>query len=441
MTGPTSVLFVAPEPLRPSLTGPTRRAVKLAQVVAEHCRVTLAAPAPSVFPEGPFRTVETGPLHDQRLGEALAGHDVAVVQTLPSPRLLAAARNAPHLVVDLLAPFALEVWETHPEGPARAAAVRWRTKEMVAHLAAADLVLCSNERQRDLVIGAALAGGVLGPGRAERPLHERIVVVPHGIDEQPPVRRSSPLRANGPLGEHDRIAIWAGGIWSWLDPLTAIRAMERLRRERPDLKLAFVGLHHPDPVQRRAHAPLADEAVAYVRDRGLDDAVMFRPRWLSREEYVEHLQDADVGISLHGDGLENRYASRTRVLDYLYAGLPVVCSGGDTLSDLVASRALGRVVDPHDVQGCADALDELTREPRPAGRHAALEPLFWRSVAQPLVDFCRDPGPAAERSLRSSLARAAGEYPAFLRSVYHSDGGAAGIARAAADRLGIRVDR
>ena len=50
-----SVLILAPEPLTESATGPAQRAVKLAEAVAEHCQVTLAAPAPSVFPDGPFR--------------------------------------------------------------------------------------------------------------------------------------------------------------------------------------------------------------------------------------------------------------------------------------------------------------------------------------------------------------------------------------------------
>ena len=118
-----SVLFLAPEPLRESLTGPARRVVMLARQVAEACEVTLAAPAPSVFPDGPFRTLETGALNDQRLARAFAEHDVVVTQTLPSPRqLLTAVRHARRLVVDLIAPLALEVSEIGAEGAARLAA-------------------------------------------------------------------------------------------------------------------------------------------------------------------------------------------------------------------------------------------------------------------------------------------------------------------------------
>jgi glycosyltransferase involved in cell wall biosynthesis len=363
-------------------------------------------------------------VHDQRLAAAMAAHDVVVVQALPSPRqLIAAVHHAGRLVVDLIAPLALELAEVEADRAARRrAAVRWRSREMVAHIAAADLVLCGNERLRDLALGAGMAAGLLA-SHAAVPLQERFAVVPQGIDAEPPRRHGSPLRREGIGGDGDRIAVWAGGLWSWLDPLTAIKAVERLRPARPDLKLAFVGLEHPDPVQRRSHEHVLAEAVTYARDRALEDAVAFRPRWLSREEYVDHLLDADVGVSLHGPTLEGRFGTRTRVLDYLYAGLPVICTRGDAMSDLVAATGVGQAVEPLDVVGCAAALDRLTTgTTQRLSDRAVLEPFLWHNVARPLVDYCRDPGPPQRRSRGAALALAMRGYPAFLRSVYRVDG-------------------
>lgn len=433
-----TVLFLAPEPLGRSLTGPARRTVKLAECVAKRCEVTLAAPEPSTFPDGPFRTLETGPLHDQRLAEAFASHDVSVVQILPSPRqLFTAMRHARRLVVDVLAPLALEAAAIGPPGVARDAMARWRARELSAHLAASDLVLCTNEKQRDLLLGVGLATGLLTGGAGAPPLQERIAVVPHGLDDEPAPRRTgAPLRRDGAVGADDRVAVWAGGLWSWLDPLTAIRALEGLRPERPELKLAFVGFEHPDPDQRRGHEAVAAEAIAYARDRSLEGSVVFRPRWLSRDEYLEHLMDADVGVSLHAAGLEGRFASRTRVLDYLEAGLPVVCSSGDTMSDVVAAHGLGEIVRPQDADDCARALDALTRgEARPSVSPEALAPLRWSSVARPLVDYCADGDPdAAPSPTSAALAVCAPSYPVFLRSVY-GDGGPREVARALGRRF------
>jgi len=430
-----SVLFLAPEPLGPSLTGPARRAVKLAEVVAERCDVTVAAASPSAFPPGPFRMLETGPAGDQDLAAAFAGHDVVVTQTLPSPRqLLVALRHAQRLVVDLIAPFALEVREIGDE-----AAMRWRTREMVAHLAAADLVLCSNDHQRDLALGVGLAAGLLAAGTAPAPLDERLRVVPHGLDgvEQP--RGRSSLRTGELAGDGLRIAMWAGGMWSWLDPLTAIRAVERLRPSRPDLRLVFVGFEHPDPVQRAAHKAVASAARAYVEERGLGDAVVFRPRWLGRDEYLDHIADADVGLTLHAETLEGRFASRTRVLDYLDARVPVLAARGDAMSEFVERHGLGRVVAPGDAADCAAALDALTAGPeRIRIDDAALAPLLWRNVARPLSDFCADPPPASPRSRVAALGLVAREYPAFVGAVRQSHDG---LLRTALRRVASRAGR
>ena len=407
--------------------------MELAEQVAEACDVTLAAPGPSTFPDGPFRTLETGPQHDQRLAEAFASHDVSVVQILPSPRqLLTAMRHARRLVVDLIAPLALEAATIGPPGRSRDAMVSWRSRELTAHLATADLILCTNEKQHDLLLGVGLATGMLAGAAGKRPLQERIAVVPHGLPDAPAPRRpASPLRGHGILGATDRVAIWSGGMWSWLDPLTAIRAVERLRPERPDLKLVFVGFEHPDPAQRRGHEAVAAKAIAYARDRALEDAVIFRPRWLGHDEYFDHLRDADVGVSLHVPGLEARFATRTRVLDYLAAGLRVVCSSGDTMSDVVAAKRLGETVEPRDVEECAAALDRLTRgDERPRLSQEALAPLRWSSVAQPLVDYCaqRD-AEVSPKSATATVGVAATSYPPFLRALY-GDGGPLEIARA-----------
>ena len=339
----------------------------------------------------------------------------------------------------MIAPLALELAEIGDDAAVTSAAVRWRVRQMVGHLAAADFVLCTNEKQHDLLIGAALAAGLLDAAGGAS-LHERMAVVPPGFDERPPGSGHSLLRDNGFAGQDDRVAVWGGGIWSWLDPLTAIRAVERLRPSRPDLKLLFVGLEHPDPVMRRAHDPVAAEAMEYVRDRGLEAVVAFRPRWLTRDDFIAHLRDADVGVSLHGPTLEGRYASRTRILDYLSADLPVLCTRGDTMSELVESNGLGRVVGAADVDDAANALDQLTRgEPRRLDGAAILEPFLWRNAARPLVEFCLSGEAAAGRG-RASLAVAARSYPGFLRSVWRAEGGR-GLARAAARRVANLANR
>jgi hypothetical protein len=180
------------------------------------------------------------------------------------------------------------------------------------------------------------------------------------------------------------------------------------------------------------------EALRYVRERELEETVVLRPRWLPRDAYFDHLHEADVGLSLHGPTLEGRFAARTRVLDYLAAGLPVVCTAGDTMSGLVAAHELGTVVRALDVDGCARAIDGLAsgRPTRAAGEDV-LEPFRWRNVARPLVEFCVDANARRGPSAGRAVALTARQYPAFLSAVYRS--GPRDLTRAALRRASSAV--
>ena len=66
------------------------------------------------------------------------------------------------------------------------------------------------------------------------------------------------------VGPDDAVILWGGGVYNWFDPLTLIRAVDRLRGRRPDVRLVFLGMRHPNPLipeMRMATAArrLADE--------------------------------------------------------------------------------------------------------------------------------------------------------------------------------------
>ena len=121
------------------------------------------------------------------------------------------------------------------------------------------------------------------------------------------------------------------------------------------------------------------------------------------------LLQADCAISTHVEHLETRFAFRTRLLDCFWARLPVVCTRGDDLGELVDREGAGVAVPQQDPAATADALEQRA-EPRPRG--ATLEALdrlaeafAWPRVAEPLVRFALA-GPPAPRP-RAALAPAA----------------------------------
>jgi hypothetical protein len=149
-----------------------------------------------------------------------------------------------------------------------------------------------------------------------------------------------------------------------------------------------------------------ERTVALADELGLRDrTVFFNDAWVPYAERQDYLLEADIGVSTHYESIETLFAFRTRLLDYLWAGLPMIVSSGDTLSELVAEHDLGYVVAPGDVAGLAAAIVKLAGEPdRRATRADAMAEVrarfTWERTLEPLVNFCRNPYHAADALLR-----------------------------------------
>jgi len=203
-----------------------------------------------------------------------------------------------------------------------------------------------------------------------------------------------------------RVLLWGGGIWKWFDATTLIRAMARLADGRPDIKLFFMGIQRPNNQSSKIQA--ADQAIALSQELGLYGRTIFFNEWVAYEERGNYLLEADVGVSLHPDHLETRFSFRTRFLDYVWAGLPMVVTRGDVLSEQVEAQGLGRVVESSDVEGVAAAIVGLLDTPnlrevyRPRFERLAAQ-YRWEEVTRPLVEFCLSPRLAPDKEyLRSN---------------------------------------
>jgi glycosyltransferase involved in cell wall biosynthesis len=410
-----SVLVLSAEPVAERMAGPAIRAAELARALSAEHDVTLAAPAPSRAPSDRVRLIEAGYEQLDALLEAAARHEVVVAQELPPTLLSRLARLPARVVLDLYNPVVVEVLEAVAARPQRQ---QRRIQSLIAsrsfaQLAAADFVVCASERQRDLWLGGMALGGLieLETYRRDPTLRSLIDVVPFGIPAEPPkAAAESPLRAAFPaIGPEDRVLLWAGGLWGWLDPETVICATAMLDRTH----LVVMGTGRPGPA-RTGQEPFAERAVELARKEGLEgERVHFNPGWVPYGERGAWLLDADLGVTAHHDHLEARYSFRTRVLDYLWAGLPVVATHGDALADLVEREGLGRTVAPGDAEGFAEAcrslLDDVVARAAAHRRIAAVAPgLRWDEAARPLVEWCsamRDlpPRTADRRVLRRAL--------------------------------------
>ncbi len=280
------------------------------------------------------------------------------------------------------------------------------TQELFAYLRQGDLFICAHERQWDFWAGALMAAGRINQQTlAESPgLGGMLHMVPFGIPEQPPQKANPQLKGvMAGIGPNDRVVLWGGGIWDWTDPLLLIDALEIVLTERQDIRLAFFALHHFNPAVVPEMA-VARQLLERIQSKGWLNKYVFFMDWIPYDQRGAILLEADLGISLNVPSIENRYAIRARLLDYLWAGLPCVLTSGDLTAQRLHDAGLAALVEPGDVQGVARAVLERLSQAKRLAPINDLSIAPWSECVAPLLNFLENPrfAPDAKTS-RSSI--------------------------------------
>jgi glycosyltransferase involved in cell wall biosynthesis len=444
----TRVLVVSNEPVGGVMAGPAIRSLELARALADECEVTLAAPPPSHVDDPRIGVLEATIEDFEVLLDALRAHDVVVAQQLPAQLLRYVTKLPIRYVADMYNPLVFEQLEslTHAEGPRLAAVQRRHVRRVRAQAAAADFIICASEKQRDLWLGGLGLSGLIAleSYRRDRTYRAFVDVVPFGVADRPPVHRGSVLKGVWPgIEPEDHVVLWGGGVWRWLDALTPMRAVQRLWEEGRRVHLVFLGVQRPG-ADGDAPPSTAGQAVAFAREHGLEGrCVHFNYGWVPYEERQSWLLEADIGVSSHLDHLEARFSFRTRVLDYLWAGLPIVVTRGDSMAELAEREGLGATVDFEDdaafARACAALLDDAERRTATQRRVRAVADSFrWKQAARPLVRYCVEHAerPVPRRDALTIAAATYGQYPAIVAEGLETMG-PVGVAR----RMGRQLRR
>ena len=423
----THVVLITNDVVGRRMAGPGIRFWEFARVLSRQFRVTLAIPPFLDLQEQPREPDFAAQIRICRriteLRSVVGEADVvvtlgAVVSVYP---FLSTLKKP--LVVDSYDPFMLAGLHQNRDAARDervAAHERYRKAHLIA-LHSADLVLCASEKQRDYWLGMLSAVGRINPYTHDQDSSFRhlVRVVPFGLPRERPRHTAPALKGIVPgIGRDDKVVLWGGGIWNWLDAPTAVKAMARIAEQRSDVKLFFMGTRRPNLGLSRMAA--VEQTIALSERLGLKDKYVFFHDWVDYEHRQNYLLEADVGMMLHRDLLETRFAFRTRFLDYVWAGLPIVATEGDVLSEHVRHSELGRVVAPGDEAAVARAILELLETPNLKeacqSRFAALAQAYqWDVVTEPLVDFCRDPSRAPDKRYLRTLRLTCAPSPWELR--------------------------
>ena len=260
-----------------------------------------------------------------------------------------------------------------------------------------DLFVTTTERERHYLLGLLAASGRLSMGdfRQNDPLIHVARMTPPQDPPSPRLERSS-----RPL-----ILLLAGAFLPWYDHGMLASALERLDpKARESLRILVLGGNPRMPESERAvRRALAGEAGRDVLE--FLGIVPFAKR-------VGAYLRADVGLSVAPATVEDELSSRTRIVDYLWARLPVIASGRDEYSEMILEAGAGFRYEPNGAS-LAGVIQDLLDDPGAIARaRAQIEPLlagpFHPSIANSaIVRFLENPYVTDRKAIGGGATRSA----------------------------------
>lgn len=382
------IMLLSQDVVGKSMAGPAIRYWELSKVLSKQHEVVLSTPNQADLDTSSFRIEQRTQSYDQ----LFKGIDIVITQQISLPLAWGAKKNGAKLILDAYDPMPLEnleifKYQSLSQRNLQNKAITGNFRFSFQH---AEGIICANNKQRDLWMGLLLSLRRLNPSLYDQDctLKQLIDIVPFGMSSSPPQKTGDGLRKKFNLKPTDKVILWGGGIWNWFDPLSVIRAIHTLSQERSDVHLVFMGVKHPNELI--PNMQMSIDAVNLAKELGiLDRHVFFNYGWTPYEERQNFLLEADIGISTHFDHLETQYSFRTRMLDYIWAGLPIIATQGDCFADTISAHQLGIVVPYKDDLAIANAIKNIIDNPEMISQMktnlAKLRSQYhWEQLANPL---------------------------------------------------------
>lgn len=399
----SKVLIITDDSISEKMAGPAIRAWEMATRLSVTHDVRLFSTAGTAKAQSPLFEVLSG---SEAVFHGLTDWaDFIIFQGFALEKAPWLMESSKVIVADIYDPMHLEQLEQAKDlGPqGRKETIQAVTDVLNRQIARADLFLCASEKQRAFWMGQLAAMGRLNANLLDGVEDPRslIEIVPFGLNEERPTQDYHAIKGKVPgISLDDKVILWGGGVYNWFDPLTLIRAVDRLAKKHNNVRLYFLGVKHPNPGVPKMR--MTQEAMDLSDSLGLTGKhVFFNHDWVDYNDRHNYLLDADCGVSTHFEHIETQYSFRTRILDYLWAGLPIVATNGDSFGNVLDSEKIGVSVSPEDVNELSDALekvlfdDDFARVCRENVARYSVR-FEWNNALAPLLRFAQNPRRAAD---------------------------------------------
>ena len=272
-------------------------------------------------------------------------------------------------------------------------------RKLVPVLLRADHFSTCSDAQKSALVGQL---GMLGRLTAKNDGYDFVSAIGNSIDDEE-------LESLGRIERRPRkpgepfVLLWSGGYNTWTDPDVLFETLELAMAEAEHLRFVSTGGgiagHHLD---------------AYARFEERIRRSHFRDRfelagWVQTAELPAYYAGAHAAILVDRPGYEGMLGARTRALDWLAAGLPIVCTRLSEISIELERRGVALTAPCDDPEALKDAIIALYDDPNDArergirGRMFAHAELRAGLQLAPVAEWAAAPARAPDGENRVAL--------------------------------------
>lgn len=193
------------------------------------------------------------------------------------------------------------------------------------------------------------------------------------------------------VAEDDFVILWSGGYNTWTDVDTLFQALEGAMKANPKIKFLSTGgeIKGQDEVTYFHFLDL-------IRNSSCS-ANFIMKGWVPIEEARSYYFDADVGINIDQDIYEVRLGSKMRVMEWLWAGLPILSTRVCEIIQILEQEGVCFTFRPGDAAGLQDQLiwmashrDKVSQRGQ-LGREFARRSFSYARTTEPLRIWVQNP--------------------------------------------------
>lgn len=329
------------------------------------------------------------------LDEVLDRHDIVVMRYAMGEayHIIKKLRKDQILVSDNYIPISVEVAARRSDHPDENINYLRLQKSSMEATRRADYILYASESQKDYYIGYLAGINKLNPTTYDE-LPGRLFRVPYGVDpdEKPKKIKASPTTPT---------LLWYGAFYSWFDMEGLVKTLVQLKNEIPEFRLVIAGAKNP---YNKDPGILAHYEKTMKTLEPLKEVIELVP-WGSFDERFDTYAKGSAIITWNHEGLENEYAWRTRLMDFVLAERPIITNGGDPLGEDLIAKGIA-------FRSSTDTMKEtflsIIKEP-PSGRvyKDVAEAYSWYVLVEPLAKQLENASRMldAEMDLKTDLRR------------------------------------